>query len=546
MALELALHQVSFSIVEKSPSPSDKSRALVLHPRSLELLRRHGIADDLMRRGTLGTGARVFVNKKKAAVFNFTDLGFDHTAFPQPLWISQAETEALLLSRLQSYGVEVERGVTAEGFEQDESGVTVTLSKDGVTGHIRCAYVIGCDGAHSVVRRSAGLSFEGAAYPQDFILCDAHLKWDQFEDEGRHISMFTGGKEVLILFPLPDGVVRLVGNLPSGTLSGSRSGLAPTLEDFQSLFNRMAPGKWELSDPVWLANFRLHHRGVDNYRKGRCFVAGDAAHIHSPAGGQGMNTGIQDAINLGWKLAHTLRVHKAAGTVMETWLDSYNEERHRVGQHLLEGTDRLFSYASSTNTLWIWWRNFLLTWIMPWALSRRTLRARLFRFISELGIRYRQSSIVGTSPHFMGQLKGGDRAPDGKIRMPDGVTKFLLETCAGNKFHFLLFSGRGAQALGTEGMESCATRLKESLEGKALDVPEAHEVYESTPPHPSAMMDVDGKLHKVYGFEEPGFVLVRPDAYIAYIGSHSDIDDFLIWINHAVESPQGPSSGPFV
>ncbi|SPO03711.1 related to tetracenomycin polyketide synthesis hydroxylase tcmG [Cephalotrichum gorgonifer] len=532
MALELALNDVSFRIFEKLITPSDKSRALVLQSRSLELLRRHGITDALLQRGTAGTGARMYVNKKKTFEFTFDSLGFENTAFPTPLWISQADTEAVMSSHLEStYGVKIERGAVAEEIAQDESGVGVTIIKDGNSERLRCRYVVGCDGAHSTVRHAAGLSFDGAPYPQDFALCDAHLRWDESGDiDARPISAFLGPSGILALFPMEEGVVRLVASRPPKLLRDRGPESDPTLEDFEEIFRMMAPGEFKLYDPIWLASFRLHHRGANNYRNGRLFVAGDAAHIHSPAGGQGMNTGIQDAINLGWKLVHSISKERRGQEARKEWLDTYNEERHRVGMKLLEGTDRLFGYGSSTNFFWRIFRNLFATWILPWLLSNPKNRQSAFRFITELGIRYRLSSITRSS---MGTqlVKGGDRAPDGKVTTPDGEEKWLLETCKGDRHHLILFSGVGAQCMEPEEMESISVRLADVFAGKDFGEVDIHRIYALDAGDELGLLDVKDKVHAAYGFDKPGYVFIRPDTYVACIDFGSHLDDLVDWLN---------------
>ncbi|KFX99411.1 hypothetical protein O988_03875, partial [Pseudogymnoascus sp. VKM F-3808] len=326
-----------------------------------------------------------------------------------------------------------------------------------------------------------------------------------------------------------DGSVRVVGTL---TIDSNENGdeFDPTLEDFQELFNKMAPGTGELYDPSWMAKFKLHHRGVNKYRNGRLFVAGDAAHIHSPAGGQGMNTGIQDAINLGWKLARVLSEGKQMEGVSEKLLDSYNEERQPIGQKLLKGTDQIFGYMASTNYLWLLLRNFFATWILPWVISSRERRAKAFWFISELGIRCRKSPIVGTAVGFTGSMRGGDRAADGKCETPDGEDKFLLDMCRGDCFHLILFAGRGAQMATPADLKSIVARFTESLASRDVGEIETHRVYSSKSDDESGIVDPEGELHKVYGFNEPGYVLGRPDAYIAHIGLQSAMDRLMGWL----------------
>lgn len=529
MALELALHDISFRIIDKLITPSDKSRALVIHPRSLELLRRHGIAEEIVERSTVGTGARVYVNKKKAVEFNIDDLGFESTAFPAPIWISQADTESILASHLEStYDVEIERGALASEMTQDGSGVNVTITRDDETEHLRCSYVVGCDGAHSEVRHAAGLSFEGAPYPQDFILCDAHMKWDLADEEAKPLTAFFGPTGILVMFPMQDGVVRLVASRPPDFLKDSDLDSDPTLDNFRTLIGKMIPGEVEMYDPIWLARFRLHHRAVSSFRKNRLLLAGDAAHIHSPAGGQGMNTGIQDAINLAWKLGHVVAKERRGQKASEEWLDSYHEERHRVGMHLLRETDRLFEYASSTNYFWLIFRNFAASWILPWMVSSRERRARLFRFISQLGIRYRFSSVVRASKG-TSTVKGGDRAPDGRARTPDGE-KWLLEMFRGDRHHLILFSGTGTQRATPEDMESVHKRFAEVFTTEGFEETDIHSLYTTDAEAGPRLTDVENNLHKTYGFEKPGYVLVRPDGYVACIDSAPRLEEMLDWV----------------
>lgn len=530
MALELALLDIPFRIIEKEATPSDKSRALVIHPRSLELLRRHGLAETIVERSTVGTGARIYVNKKKTVEFNIEDLGFENTAFPAPIWISQAETEAILASHLEStYDVTIERSAVASEITQDDTGVNVTITKHEQKEHIRCSYVIGCDGAHSAVRRAAGLSFEGGPYPQDFILCDAHMRWNLADEEAKPLTGFFGPTGILVMFPMQNGAVRLVASRPPDILKDSDPDADPTLDNFRAIISQMVPGEVELSDPIWLARFRLHHRAVSTFRSSRLLLAGDAAHIHSPAGGQGMNTGIQDAINLAWKLAHVISKERHGQKASGDWLDSYSQERHRVGMHLLKETDRLFEYASSTNYLWLMFRNFAASWILPWLVGSRERRAGLFRFVSQLGIRYRFSPLVRASKG-TSTVKGGDRAPDGWVKTPDGEEMWFLEMLRGDRHHLVLFSGTGPRRATPEDMESAHKRFWEVFATSSFCETDMHSVYAADAGAGPHLSDVENKVHKTYGFEGPGYVFIRPDGYVACIDSAPQLKEMLEWV----------------
>ena len=514
LALELAMQGVSFRIIDSAPVRSDKSRALVLHSRTLELLSRHGIVEELIKLGRLTMGIRVFANKKFVFEMDINDIAFKDSMFSAPLMISQAETEHFLDKELLKYGKSVERPVAAEILEQDEEGVNAWLRHgDGTEEQVHCKYVVGCDGAHSIVRKAAGLKFDGAAYPQDFILADVHLKWDHRDS----LTIFVGGYGFMAMFPMKDGVFRLVCTRPGHINDESE----PTIKDFEEILAAVAPGEPELFDPTWISRFRLHHRNVHNYRAGRMFLAGDAAHIHSPAGGQGMNTGMQDAANLGWKLATVIRGEKG-----DSLLDSYNIERHKVGENLLRGTDRIFEFMATTNPIFLYLRNTLVPWVIPWALKNRSRRTNRFRFISQLGIRYRHSPIVGAASTYKGALHGGDRAPDGKLESVLGQIT-VLRQCTGATHHLILFSGTGAAAVNDEILQSAVADFLE----ERLSWVKAHKILNDPSPTESTYADPEGDIHELYGFKEPSYVLIRPDGYISFIGPLSTMDELRVWVS---------------
>ncbi|KUJ17328.1 uncharacterized protein LY89DRAFT_51241 [Mollisia scopiformis] len=509
LSLELAAQKISFRIVDSTSIRSDKSRALVLHPRTLELLNRHGIAQDFIDRGVLNMMVRIFANQKFVFENDFGTVSFPDTMYHGPLMISQADIESILDELLLKQGVKVERPVTAEEILQDENGVTAILrNQDGSKEIIRCKYVVGCDGPHSVVRKSAGLKFEGAAYPQDFILADVRMKWQA--KECLHIFIGSG---FMMVFPMKNNIWRLV-----CSRNPSETDVEPTLENFQQRINKLLPEPTELFDPTWMTRFKLHHRIADNYRAGRMFLAGDAAHIHSPAGGQGMNTGIHDAVNLGWKLASVIRDDRD-----ETLLESYNIERRRIGQILLQGTDKIFEFMATTNPVYLFLRNYILPLIMPWAMSIPGRRALAYRFVSELGIRYRQSPIVGQTSTWKGALKGGDRAPDGKLLRGD--TEITVHSLLGACSHsLLLFSGIGENRASAEDLRKAESPLLNDIKRPILTSKITTSSLQS-----NQILDSEGRVHQLFGFTAPGFVLIRPDGHIEFIGSIASLDELIVW-----------------
>ncbi|KAK4240168.1 hypothetical protein C8A03DRAFT_13475 [Achaetomium macrosporum] len=566
LALELALHRVSFRIIDQEPARTNQSRALVIQPRTLELLNRHGAADTIVGRGRILRGAQTFINKEPVLRLVLDDLGTTNTEFPLPLNVSQAVTEEFLEECLSKYDIGVERPLTATHIAQDESGVTTTVRlPDGSTDTIRSKYVVGCDGAHSVVRHaSQNIAFPGGPYPQDFILCDVRLRDSNIDQD--HIILHLNKRGVLATLPINSELIRIIASRADLTADDQQD--APTLEEVQAYFTAMTPpGSGVLRSPEWLTRFRLHHRCVNQYRDARLFVAGDAAHIHSPAGGQGMNAGIQDAINLGWKLAHALSLQSQAqplppsSSSPSSWspsslqaaasavLDTYDLERRPVGYALLKGTDRIFAFIWSRNPLFVLLRNFFLRHVMYRVVQSRERRRRAFLFISQFGITYRGTSrIVGEAAGWKGPIRGGDRVPDGKVaRMfGDGGKRetSLQRVCVGAPHHLLLFAGgadggkgpavKGEQleAAAESAVSACKTPLRvhyilSSSSGNGNGRP----VVERGLEEGEWYVDLDGNLHAEFGFgKTAGYVLVRPDGYVAHIGPLAKLDQFVSFL----------------
>jgi 2-polyprenyl-6-methoxyphenol hydroxylase-like FAD-dependent oxidoreductase len=519
MAAELAARGIGCRIVDKAPVRSDRSRALVVHARSLELMQKMGIADELVDRGRRAIKVTPFVNGRQAVDVEFGDIGVDDTPYPFLLFVSQSETERALEGYLVSLGGKVERPVELLTFTQDPEGVDARLRHGaGCEETVRARYIVGADGAHSAVRHTAGLAFEGDAYPQDFVLADLDLDWDAEDDR---LYFFLSREGLLAAFPLAGpSTHRLV-----ATRAGDAPPDAgdPTLEEFQRMADELSSIPMRLHDPSWLSRFRLHHRGVDRYRAGRAFVAGDAAHIHSPAGGQGMNTGIQDSYNLAWKLALVIE-----GGAPDPLLDSYHEERHPVGQRLLRTTDRIFNVAATHNPMFTTLRNVLIPRVLPWVLGKRSRRARAFRFVSQLGIKYPESPIVdedlaGADRAFRRGPAAGHRAPDGPLRLAgDGREVSLFSRLRGTPHHLLLFAGRGPDAGGF----TSAAELRNMLAGFEGMI-QAHLIFAGergrVGSEVPAYVDESGLLHRRYRLTGAGCYLIRPDGYVAFRAPGSNL-----------------------
>jgi 2-polyprenyl-6-methoxyphenol hydroxylase-like FAD-dependent oxidoreductase len=313
LACELLARGVRTRVIDKGDGVVLQTRALAIHARALEVFDMMGLAGRFVARGQVVRRFRMYADGKALVRL---ELARNGSRFGFMLDIPQDLTETILRQRVSDLGGHVEQGVELRGLSQDPGGVTATVNEPGGTvSSIRADYLVGADGAHSRVRSELGLDFQGHPYQQDWLLADVRLDWNRPGDEVH--AFFRRDGRPLICMPMREHLWRVI--LP---YAGDRGRQAPTVEEIQRLVGERAPEPVPVSDPAWLATFRCQRRSASAYRRGRVMLAGDAVHIHSPAGGQGMNTGIMDAHNLGWKMALV-----ASGRSPDGLLDTYGQER---------------------------------------------------------------------------------------------------------------------------------------------------------------------------------------------------------------------------
>lgn len=401
MASELARYGLPVRIIDCSAHPAETSRAIVVWSRTLELMERMGCAEAFLQ---IGHRVRAASIRSGAAVLGRTEFCEIASAYNFALMVPQSDTERLLTAHLGSFGTTVEREVTLVSFAASAEGIAARLAHAGGQEEtVSTPWLLGCDGAHSAVRHGLGAEFEGTAQRDDWILADIRL-----EGEGRppadEITTYLHRDGPLAIFPLSDARVRMIASV--GQSSPHHPRPAPTIEEVRTVLRQRAGGGFQALDPVWLANFRINGRKARNYRNGRVFLAGDAAHIHSPAGGQGMNTGMQDAINLAWKLAMVAR-----GEASSSLIDSYAPERGAVGEIVLRNAARLTNMATLAHPAAVAARNLVLHFM----LGLHAVRQRMAATMSEVEIAY------ADSPLSRGRHAGVRLAPTDYDGLPPGA-----------------------------------------------------------------------------------------------------------------------------
>ncbi|WP_432121134.1 FAD-dependent monooxygenase [Streptomyces sp. S1] len=447
-AAELRWHGVHCRIVDRLPARLPYAKAVGIQPRTLELWDRMGLVRAVLEAAVPIRGQLVYAEGVERARIELEmppEVPYGFAALPQ------YETERLLEEYLAGLGTVVERGTELVSFDRDRDGVTARLrTASGAEEELRVPYLIGCDGAHSVVRKALGLSFEGGAFPEEYMLGDVEADWDLPHGYGVRSgrrSADGSADDILVCIPLPGaGRYRMSMRVPpelsarrdaapntapdaspdappDGVAHGVQAGRTPELSDLQAVVDRLAPRPARLSRLRWASVFRISHRIVDRYGEGRVFVAGDAAHIHPPTGAQGMNTGVQDACNLAWKLALVVRGEAGPGL-----LSTYDAERRPVGEEVVGRTVRHAAHGIEADPD-----------------DRRTLLLRE----AQLLVGYRDGPLAGAPYGPSDAPQPGDRAPD-CAGLTTPVAAFplrLLDVLRGRAGHVVLLYGSDAAEL---------------------------------------------------------------------------------------------------
>lgn len=397
LALWLVRLGVRVRVIDKSAEPGTTSRALAVQARTLELYGQIGIAQEVVERGRRIGAANLWVAGQKVARAVFGDMGVGISPYPYALVFPQDEHERLLIDRLAELGVRVQRCTELLQFEDAGSRVLARLKmSDGALETCEATYLAGCDGAHSAVREALSIGFPGGTYTHLFYVADVEASGAPTNGE---VHVALGKTDFLAVFPLKcEGRVRLVGTVRDEAKHRdenlSWADVSKRVIDWMRI---------DVARVNWFSTYRVHHRVADRFREGRVFLLGDAAHIHSPVGGQGMNTGIGDAVNLAWKLAAVLHGRANAAT-----LDSYGAERMAFARRLVATTDQAFTGVTSPGAIARAFRLHVVPLLLPTLFAFRAARRFMFRAVSQTAVNYRGSAL---SEGRAGSLRGGDRLP---------------------------------------------------------------------------------------------------------------------------------------
>ena len=494
LAIELARRGVEVRVLDRQLARSPESRAIGIHARTLEVFHKLGVVEEFLDLGHRVNGAMFHIRARHSVRVRF---GRVDSAYPFMLTLSQAETQRILDEKLESRGVTIERGIQVVGIDHDATGAKlVTVTPDGSRERTLTAdWLVGADGAGSIVRRSLNLSFDGDDYGQDWLMAevsiDSPLPWDHF-----HVFAYTPA--VLPAFPLPSHRWRVfVPQVPDRAVAERE---APTMEEIERLVAERGPAGMKVADPTLLAAFRCYRRHTKIMRSGRAFLAGDAAHVHSPAGGQGMNTGLNDAFNLGWKLSLVVQGH--ATSVL---LDTYQSERMPIAEGVLALTHALVRTFTPTSSGERWLRDRLL----PVASRIPAAERRFVTRLAQVSHNYRNGPLSTGHARLLSEpIASGERLPDVGGLEREGQTVRTLDLLGAGDHTLLILSGHRNGANVAD--ETAARFVRWDRVVRTITVAPGAEGH-----RPDVVADPQLYAHRRYRARRGRLLLVRPDGYVA-------------------------------
>lgn len=478
LAGQLIRYGLDFVILDKKETTTPFSKAIGVQARTLEIYEQIGLADKLISLGAIAGKARMIVGGEVRGEINFDEIGKGMSAYPYVLIVEQGKHETLLYDFIKSHGRDVLWNTELESISQTDADVTANIKNaDGTRDVIGAKYLVACDGAKSFVRHSLGLKFEGSTFERMFYVADVAIDWKFAHDA---LMVFLMKNNLLAFFPMVgENSWRIVGTFPEEFAKDEGDVL---YDEIEAQIKKDSEVELDITKVNWFSTYKVHTRHVERFSSGRCFLAGDAAHIHTPAGAQGMNTGIQDGYNLAWKIAAVLQ-QNAPVELLET----YNTERLENAVRLLKTTDRMFNLVASPEPILSYLRTHVFPYIAGAAFSLDTVKKFVFPIISQTGINYHHSPVSRTDGDF--KVKGGDRMPYFETQGAN-----IYEKLKQPKFHLLTFF---------DGENNFAD-FTEILKNGAIDL---HEI------------TLYPNITEIFGASRSFMMLLRPDNYIGLISN---------------------------
>lgn len=517
MACELRKHHIPCRIIDKAATRLQVSKAIAVHSRTLEVFRGMNMVKAVLEAGHQVGSARIMDGKKAIAVYDFASLKMPYPYF---LSIPQHVVESKIEARLGELGVQVERNITLLEIEEHQDGAWALLQHaDGREEKVYSPWLIGCDGSYSSVRQLLNIPFEGSSYQRGFIVADAKVAWEKLGDSTQY---FIRDKGFIITIPLPNGLHRIT--LDINEVLNQRKNWTPTYEEIRQLLDEYGFKELKINELVWASKANVHYKIAPSFRQGKVFLAGDAAHIHSPVGGQGMNAGVQDAFNLAWKLAYTYH-----GWTQPSLLDSYNIERREVINEVMKNTHRNYRLLTLQSPLLKFFRRTLYAYVM----SLSKVKQQLVLMIAGLKVNYRKSPwVFGEKSKSL--LFAGDRAPDEEVVMcGNGKRQRLFDLFYQNKHSLLLFPGKLSAAEETAKFNELAAFVHKNYAAQIHinmitkdSLPDFHGIKGITLLHDNSKL-----AYKAYKANDQALYLIRPDGYIAFCSDTLEGGEFKAYLD---------------
>ena len=515
IAIELARRHMPFRLIDRDARRAETSRAIGTQARTLEVFRIMGVPETALQPAVWPRALRFAERERTLARIPFDSAP---GSGPRLLSMDESDTEGVLEDRLIALGGRIEQSTELTALRIEGGRVVATVAGPDGESEIETRFLVGADGAHSVVRRGAGIGFAGASYPERFLLADMDIDWELPHDEGH---VWVGNDGLVAVIPLPgEHRHRVIVPLPAETAAREYASAGEIAGEAESLLRqRSGMALRRIGDPAWASVFRIQRRQAERYREGPVFLAGDAAHVHSPVGGQGMNTGIQDAFNLGWKLALAVRGVAAPGL-----LDTYEAERHPVARGVLRGTHLGTRLFLSGNPVMEAFREY----VVPAVVKLPSVRRRVLAAISQLGVNYRGSTLSvaavpaakrrGMLRHDRDGIKAGDRVPNAPLTNRASREATTLFDLVARGWILLLLPGRTASPNDIAVLDDLARLVRETVGAEVAPYIVLGTQSDQTLAT-AVLLDPTGEVGRILAENEGVIALVRPDGYLGYLGA---------------------------